>query len=161
MCEIVLELGVDVPPRAAPADGTQAARFVRAAMPAFVVLDDRGLRLPPPPGLIRDLNAANAATEGLVVEPGVVGGHRLRLADLRTVLRIRDMFAGEATARATAGDPLDALARLIRTLTARAVPLPAGTRVSTGSLGPTRHLIAGEDAVLRIDGLGEVAVAVV
>ncbi len=157
MCEIVLELGVDVPPRAAPADGTQAAGFVRAAMPAFVVLDDRGLRLPPPPGLIRDLIAANAATEGLVVEPGVVGGHRLRLADLRTVLRIRDMFAGEATARATAGDPLDALARLIRTLTA----LPAGTRVSTGSLGPTRHLIAGEDAVLRIDGLGEVAVAVV
>lgn len=160
-CGIVLQLGVDVPPRAAPADGAQAAHFVRAAMPAFEVLDDRGLRRPPPPALIRDVIAANAATEGLVVGPGVIGGHRLGLADLRALLRIRDMFAGEATARATAGDPLDALARLIRTLMARGVPLPAGTLVSTGSLGPTRHLIAGEDAVLRIDGLGEVAVSVV
>jgi 2-keto-4-pentenoate hydratase len=160
-CEIVLELGVAVPPGAAPADGMQAARFVRAAMPAFEVLDDRGLRLPPPPALLRDVIAANAGTAGLIVGPGVVGGHRLALADLRTVLRIRNLFAGEATARATVGDPLEALARLIRALAARGVPLPAGTLVSTGSIGPPRYLIAGEDAALRIDGLGEVAVSVV
>lgn len=108
---------------------------------------------------MEDRLAADAGNAGLVVGRPVTAWAGLGLADLRVRLLTRERFAGEDTPRATAGDPFESLAWLIRTLSARGVPLPAGTLVTTGSLGPTHFLVAGDDAVLSIDGLGEVAVA--
>lgn len=160
-CEIAIELGVDVPPGSRPVDGAQAARFVGRACPAFEIVDDRFLQYPPPPRLVLDGVACNAGNAGLIVGAGMHDTTGLDLGALRAMLRVRGGFAGESTAHETAGDPLDTLAWLIRSLSSRGVPLPAGTLVSTGSLGPTRFLEAGEDAVLSIERLGEVRVTVV
>jgi 2-oxo-3-hexenedioate decarboxylase/2-keto-4-pentenoate hydratase len=160
-CEIAFELAVDVPPGTTPSGGGQAARLVGAVMPAFEILDDRGLPYPTPARLVRDAIAANGGNAGLVVGRGTRTWDTTALADLRAQLHVRGRFAGESTARESAGDPLDALAWLVRALSARGVGLPAGTLVTTGSLGPTHFLEAGENAVLEIEGLGEVAVEVV
>ncbi len=160
-CEIVLEIGVDVPPGAAPVDGAQAAAYVRAAMPGFEVVDDRYMQYPPPARMLLHNLAANAGNAGLVVGRGVTDWRGLALADLRAECRVRGRFAGESTARETVGDPLDSLAWLIRGLSARGIRIAAGTLVATGSLGPTRFLQSGEDAEAVIEGLGAVRVAVV
>ncbi len=157
-CEIAVRLGRDLPARSAPYRAEEVAGAVESVMAAIELVDDRyaDWRQTDTPTLIADDFFA----------AGCVLGEPLPFAqapDLSTVLgvtRINDTEAGRGRGADVLGHPLNALAWLASSLSARGDGLKAGELVLTGSLVETRWLNAGDRAEIEISGLGAVRVTV-
>jgi 2-keto-4-pentenoate hydratase len=148
--EIALKLGADLPSAGAPWTRESVAPAVAGAMPAFELIEDR--------------NADYAQTEAssLIVENcwngGVVVGTAKPVSCAALVgIAGHLTIGGKTVGEGAAEDPCATLAWLANHLAERDRGLKAGMVVITGSLIPTMSIAAGQRAVFKVDGLGEIA----
>ena len=150
-CEVAVRLGQNLP---APCDRQQAAAAVAALMPAFELVDDRGADYASLYFL--GVAADNAWNAGAVLGPERPDWQSLDLENARGSMTINGQPAGEGHGRDVLGHPLDALAWLANTLSARGKELQAGMLVLTGSIVSTKFLNPGDQAAFTFNGLGEI-----
>jgi 2-keto-4-pentenoate hydratase len=156
-CEIAIEIGMDIAPKAAPFTRETIAFAVGAVMAGIEIVDDRYLdyRSLGAPTLIAD-NFFNA---GCVLGDPVEDWRRLDLALLggRTLINGRE--AGRGQGAMVLGHPLEALAWLANTR-ARGLGLRRGEFVMLGSLVETKWLSAGDSVRIEIEALGALELSV-
>ena len=150
-CEVAVRLGSSL---SAPCDRHRAAAAVAALMPAFELVDDRGADYANLYFL--GVAADNAWNAGVVLGPERPDWPALDLENARGAMTINGQPAGEGHGRDVLGHPLDALAWLANTLSARGKELQAGMLVMTGSIVSTKFLNPGDEATFTFDGLGEI-----
>jgi 2-keto-4-pentenoate hydratase len=150
-CEIAVELGADLDGRGG--FGRDAvAEAVGAVMASIEVVDDRYRDYPTigTPTLIAD-DFFNAG--GVLGDP-VRDWRRLDLANLAGRMLINDIEVGTGRGGDILGHPLEALAWLAGSMTARGRTLRAGEFVTLGSVVATKWVEAGDAVRIEIDGLG-------
>ena len=147
--EIALKLGADLPASGAPWTRDKVAPAVAGAMPAFELLEDR--------------NADYAHDRSGVADRRELlerrrGRRRAKAGIRRGAGRNtgRLTVGGKAAGEGAAEDPFATLAWLANNFAERGRDLTAGMVVITGSLIPTVSIAAGQRAVFRVEGLGEV-----
>jgi len=157
-CEIAVRLGHDLAATGAPFTAAGVAGAVESVMAAIELVDDRyaDWRKTDTPTLIAD----DFFAAGCVLGEPMPFAEAPDLATVLGVTRINDAEAGRGVGADVLGHPLNALAWLANSLTARGTMLRAGEIVLTGSLVETRWLQAGDRAEIEISGLGAVRVAV-
>lgn len=157
-CEIAVRLGRDLPARATAYRAEEVAGAIDSVMAAIELVDDRyaDWRKTDTPTLIADDFFAAGCVLG---EPRKIGAVP-DLAALVGVTTINDAEVGRGVGADVLGHPLNALAWLANSLSARGDGLKAGELVLTGSLVETRWLKAGDRAAIQISGLGGVRVTV-
>jgi len=158
--EVAFEMAADLPAADAPYTRERLAPFVRAAMPAIELADDRGAdytRLARHP---LELIADNGWNEGAVLGAPVEGWRDLDLGALRGVATINGRAVGEGVGAAALGHPLDALAWIANHLAAHGRALVFRDVVITGSLITSKAVQAGDLARFDLGALGSVELRV-
>ena len=157
--EIALRLGEDLPQGGARASWRdRVAAAVESCMAAIELLED----------LHHDYKRLSAAAmvAGNVWNAGVVIGapvsdwRRLDLAQLTARLSINGREIGTGKGGDVMGNPLNALAWLAEARAAAGTPLKRGEIVMTGSMVPIQFPSAGDRAIVEVEGLGGVELAV-
>jgi len=143
-CEIAVRIG--------------AAGKVEAVIPAIEIVDDRYVdwRQTDAPTLIADDFFAAGCVLGAPCRPVDVGD----LASLTGTMSVNGTEVGTGLGSEVMGHPLNALAWLSETLSARGRDLKEGEVVLLGSLVQTLWLKAGDRPEIAISGLGVVRVTV-
>ena len=154
-CEIAVRLGADLGPAGAPFDRVRVAAAVEAVLAAMEIVDDRyrDYRTLDVPTLIAD-DFFNA---GCVLGPPVTRWRDLDLPTLTGVTRVNGAEVGRGEGRAVMGHPFEALAWLANLRARLGLGIRAGEFVLLGSVVETRWVSAGDEAVVAIEGLGEVS----
>ena len=154
-CEIAVRLGADLGPAGAPFDRVRVAAAVEAVLAAMEIVDDRyrDYRTLDVPTLIAD-DFFNA---GCVLGPPVTRWRDLDLPTLTGVTRLNGAEVGRGEGRAVMGHPFEALAWLANLRARLGLGIRAGEFVLLGSVVETRWVSAGDEAVVAIEGLGEVS----
>jgi len=149
-CEIAVRLGRDVTGEA------DAAEAIEAYQPAIEIVDDRyaDWRTLGAPMLIADDFFAAGCVLGTAVP--VAQAPDLLAVTGRAILNGTEVASGSGAD--VLGHPHHALAWLAGHLAGQGLHLRAGDIVLTGSLVKTLWLAAGDAVVMRLEGLGEVAV---
>jgi 2-oxo-3-hexenedioate decarboxylase/2-keto-4-pentenoate hydratase len=151
--EIALRLGEDL-----PIGGTngswpdRVAGAVESCMAAIELLED----------LHHDYKRLSAAAmvagnvwnAGIVVGTPVSDWRRLDLARLTARLSINGREIGKGNGSDVMGNPLNALAWLAAARATAGTPLTCGAIVMTGSMVPIQFPLAGDRAVVEVEGLG-------
>ena len=152
-CEMAVRLARDLPgDEDAPLDPAAA---VGSCMAAIEIVEDRYVdyaTLDTPTLIADDFFAA-----GCVLAPEQPGLPPGGLADVGATMLVNGDPVGRGTGRDVLGDPLNALAWLMRSASERGAPLRAGELVLLGSLVATHWLEPGDAVLVRNDTLGEVA----
>jgi len=156
--EVAFEIGEDVPMSAAPFDSNTISAFVKTAMPAFELIEDRAADY-------SDLDAISILTDrcwcgGVVLGPPVENWQLIDLGNLDgTVTWNNELFDSGNTGNAL-GNPLNGLAWIANHLASRGGRLLAGDIVMTGSALKTRFPIAGDCCTYEVEQLGKVSLRV-
>lgn len=153
-CEIAVRLGRDLPGPDFTAEAVRDA--VADYMAAIEIVDDRyeDWRKTDTPTLIADdFFAAGCVLGAPVTDPGDP-------ADLVGVTAINGIEVGRGVGSDVMGHPLNALAWIASSLSARGTPLRAGEIVLLGSLVETKWLARGDHVAIDITGLGRVEMRV-
>jgi len=153
--EIAVRLGEDLPQGG---DRDRVAGAVECCMAAIELIEDLRYdykRLDAPA-----LVAGNAWNAGIVLGPPVADWRRLDLAALGGRLTINGREIGRGVGADALGHPLSALAWLANRRAGEGNPLRRGQVVMTGSLVATQYPVAGDHAVVTIEGLGQAEVVV-
>ncbi len=150
-----MRLGADLGPAGAPFDRVRVAAAVEAVLAAMEIVDDRyrDYRTLDVPTLIAD-DFFNA---GCVLGPPVTRWRDLDLPTLTGVTRLNGAEVGRGEGRAVMGHPFEALAWLANLRARLGLGIRAGEFVLLGSVVETRWVSAGDEAVVAIEGLGEVS----
>ncbi len=155
-CEIAVRLGRDLAPPDAPFTADSVAQAIEAYLPAIEIVDDRYADW-------RSIGAPTLVADDFFAAGCVLGAPIARSAapDLlgvvgRAVINGKDV--GRGTGADVLGHPHNALAWLANHLAARDKTLVAGQIVLTGSLVQTVWLNAGDKVLIKLEGLGSVAV---
>jgi 2-keto-4-pentenoate hydratase len=154
-CEIAMQLGADLEPRAKPYAAAEVADAVEACMASIELIEDHGCDEYKRVGG-RGLIANNAWNAGCVLGPAVT---RWRTLDLATIVG-RLAINGSEIGRGRGGDvmnghPLHALAWVANTVAQRGRPLRRGMIVQTGSVVATQWPKPGDTVTATFAGLGE------
>jgi 2-keto-4-pentenoate hydratase len=155
-CEIAVRLARDLAPSEAPFTAEWVAESIEAYHPAIEIVDDRYAKWETmgAPTLVADDFFAAGCVLGKPVA-------RTKAPDLLEVVG-RAIVNGDEVSRGTGADvlghPHHALAWLANHLAAEGRGLHAGQIVLTGSLVKTIWLKAGDSVVMKLSGLGNVAV---
>mgnify|MGYP000849782184 CR=1 FL=1 len=156
-CEIVVRIGQDLLPAAAPYTSADVAAAVEAVCPAFELVDDRAADYTVTD--ISSLVADNSWNAGLVL-----GEFREQWPDLASLVGVVSRNGTEldrGDAADVLGHPFNALLWLANHLARGERGLRRGDLVATGSIVPTRVPSEPETCVFSLDGLGEVVLEVV
>src|ERR1700730_17509905 len=155
-CEIAVRLARDLLPTEAPFTAEWVAESVEAYYPAIEIVDDRYVDW-------QTLGAPTLVADDFFAAGCVLGKPVARSAapDLLTIIGralINGNEAGQGTGADVLGHPHNALAWLANHLAADGKSLRAGEIVLTGSLVKTVWLGAGDEVMMELAGLGNVAV---
>jgi 2-keto-4-pentenoate hydratase len=150
-CELAFRIAADLPARAEPFSAAAMLAAVDAVMPAFELVDDRH-------AVYRETSALSLIVDN-AWNAGIVLGAPSDPAALPTLYGLAGslQIADQAALEGRSDNPLQALAWIANLIAARSSGLKRGMVVMTGSLIPTRPIAAGEAAVFRVEGLGEVS----
>ena len=153
-CEIVVQLGADLPHVSAPFDRARVAAAVSAVMAGMEIVDDRyeNYKALDTPTLIAD----DFFDAGCVLSAPLTDWQRLDLAAVTGVTCINGVEVGRGRGSDVLGHPFEALVWLANQLAARGRSLQAGEFVFTGSVVATQWLQAGDRVQMTIEGLGQV-----
>lgn len=159
--ECCVRLGRDLPARAAPYDLDEVAAAVDGVAPAFELIDDRHS---PYPVDVLSLTADNAWNDGVVL--GEFAPQWPNLAEAHAEAWVSEVGAaprslGRATGVEVLGHPLEPLRWLANVRSHADQGLSAGEWVMTGSWLPTLFVRPGQQVRFAVQGLGEVALALV
>jgi 2-keto-4-pentenoate hydratase len=152
-CEIAMRLDRDVPAKTGGYDREAIADFVSACHPAMELAEGRYL----------DRASRNAAEfiaddffqKAIVLGPAVTDWRAIDLAEVRGTTTVAGEIRGDGLGGEVMGHPLNALAWLADHLATRGRSLKAGDVVLTGSVVIATPIGAGEEAICRLEGLGE------
>lgn len=155
--EVALEIGVDIPLEKAPFDRKTVAPYVKAAMPALELIDDRDADY-------GDLDAKSILTDkcwcgGIVLGPPVEDWRSLDIGDLASTVTWNGAVNDRGNTGNALGHPLNGLAWIANHLAGRGGAIVAGEVVMTGSALRTQFPKVGERCVYTIEGLGPVSVS--
>ncbi len=153
--EVAFEIGADVPLNAAPFDSKSISAFVKAAMPAFELIEDRNADY-------GDLDAKSILTDrcwcgGVVLGTPVEDWHLLDLGNLNCTVRWNGEWLESGNTGNALGNPLNGLAWIANHLAGRGGKLLAGEIAMTGSALKTRFPDAGDCCTYEVDQLGKVS----
>jgi len=137
-----------------PFDPARMVAAIEYAVPALEIVDSRvaGWDIS-----IVDTIADNASSGLFVLGPERVALAGYAPVDSIMVMTINGDVVSEGTGAACLGDPLAALAWLARTALELGDPLLQGQVVLSGALGPMVPVVAGDNVVATISGLGTVS----
>ena len=158
--EVAFEVAADLPVADAPYTPSSLAPFVRAAMPAIEIADDRGADYSQLSRHPLDLIADNGWNEGAVLGAPVEGWRGIDLAALRGVATINGRVVGEGLGAAALGHPLEALAWVANHLAAHKRALVYLDVVITGSLITSKFVQPGDEVKFDLGPLGAVELTV-
>jgi 2-keto-4-pentenoate hydratase len=152
--EIAVRLGEDLPSRSSAAISwrDRAAAAVDSVMAAIELLED--LRHDYKRLSAAAMVAGNVWNAGVVVGAPVADWRRLDLARLTARLTINGREIGQGRGGDVMGNPLNALAWLAEKRAAAGTPLKRGMIVMTGSVVPIQFPVAGDRAIVEVEGLG-------
>jgi 2-keto-4-pentenoate hydratase len=155
-CEIAVRLDSDVTASDVPFTADSIAPFVDAYLPAIEIVDDRyaDWRSTDPRVLIAD----DFFAAGCVLGAPVTRSDAPDLLSVSGRAIVNGREVGRGTGADVLGHPHHALAWLANHLAARGKALRAGDIVLTGSLVKTEWLTPGDDVLMELSGLGNVAV---
>jgi 2-keto-4-pentenoate hydratase len=154
-CELAVEIGRDLPAGSTPYTAQSVAGAVKAAMPAFELIEDRHA----------DYKQCNVVT--LIADNcwngGIIVGAPVRYDGSRPLDGIEGRLAidGKVTHRGRTDGPLPTLAWIANLAAEQNRPLTAGMVVITGSVIPTLPIAAGQRFTFEIDGFGTTEVEAV
>jgi 2-keto-4-pentenoate hydratase len=151
-CEVAVVLGSDLGPRGQDFTREDVAAAVAGCRAAIEVVEDRYVdySLVDTPSLIAD----DFFNSGAVLGPLVHDFDPTRLSDVTGVMLVDGVEVGRGRGAAVMGHPLDALAWLANSASARGVTLRAGDVVLLGSLVQTHWVEPGAHVEIANDYLG-------
>jgi 2-keto-4-pentenoate hydratase len=152
-CEVAIRLAHDVPARDGGHDSRSIAAYVGACHAAMEVTEER----------YRDRTDRAAAEfiaddffqKAIVLGPEVTNWRSVDLVGARGTTLVAGKIRGEGRGGDVMGHPLNALAWLADHLATRGKHLKAGDVVLTGSVVIATPIAEGDEAICRLDGLGE------
>jgi len=153
-CEIVVRLGRDLLPRAAPYTRDEVGEAVAACMAGMEIVDARYVdysRLDTPTLIADDFFDA-----GCVLGAEVTQWQALDLSALGGVTTINGAEVGRGRGSDVMGHPFEALAWLASLMSRRGHGLRAGEFVFTGSVVETKWVAPNDHVVMDIERLGRV-----
>lgn len=156
-CEIAVRLARDLVPGEAPFTAEWVAEAIEAYIPAIEIVDDRYEKwetLGAPTLVADDFFAA-----GCVLGEAVARTSAPDLLHVTGRAIVNGKEVGRGSGADVLGHPHNALAWLANHLAAEGRGLHAGQIVLTGSLVKTVWCEAGDDVVMQLEGLGNVAVS--
>ena len=156
--EVAFEIGEDVPASSAPYDNNSIAAFVKAAMPAFELIEDREADY-------GDLDAKSILTDrcwcgGVVLGTPLENWRQIDLGNLDGAVTWNDELLETGNTGNALGHPLNGLAWIANHLASRGATLLAGEIAMTGSALKTRFPDAGDCCTYEIEQLGKVSLCV-
>ncbi len=156
--EIALQISEDVPMSATPFDSSSISAFVKAAMPAFELIEDRRADY-------SDLDARSILTDrcwcgGVVLGTPVENWQLINLGDLNVTVTWNDELLDSGNTGNALGNPLNGLAWIANHLADRGGRLLAGEFVMTGSALQTRFPAAGDCCTYEVAQLGKVSLRI-
>lgn len=158
-CEVAVRLGADLParPGGAPYARDEVAAAVAECMAAIEVVEDRyaDYGALSTPTLIAD----DFFSAGVVLGAPAPGFDPRALDAARARMLIDGVEVGAGTGADVLGHPLEALAWLASSASARGLALRAGEFVMLGSLVATNWVEAGQEVVIENEPLGAVTVS--
>jgi 2-oxo-3-hexenedioate decarboxylase/2-keto-4-pentenoate hydratase len=156
--EIAMRLDRDLGAEGAPYDRDTVAEAVGVCMAGIEIVDLRDVVYDQldAPLLIAD----NSMNQGCVIGGAVEDWRALDLGAAAGRMIINGEVVGEGHGRDALGHPLLALAWLANNLVERGRMLHAGDVVLTGSIVTTKFMVAGDEMVTTIDGLGNARLVV-
>jgi len=157
-CEVAVLLKGGLPSEKAPHDRASVAEAVGALMTAFELVDDRNADHAKMSFL--DAVGANVWNAGIVLGPQVADWRGVDLVNARGEMVVNGRLVGEGRCGDAVGHPLEAVAWLANKLAERGKSLSAGMVVITGSIATLKFLEQGDEASVRIGGLGEASLTV-
>ncbi len=161
-CEVMARLASEVPASGAPYTRESIAPFVGELIVSFEVIDTRAATVPVlgAAGLIAD----RCACEGAVLGTAVTVGDDFDFSGLGN-LAVELEWNGEIVDTGVTGNamghPLEGLAWVANHLAAQGRQLRSGDVVLTGAAFSPKPAAVGDRVTYRIEGLGEVSVAIV
>ena len=158
--EVAFQMAADLPAADAPYTRDSVAPFVRAAMPALELADDRDADYGQLARHPYELIADNCWNEGAVLGVPVEDWQAHDLAAVRGVATINGAVVGEGVGAAAMGHPLDALAWVANHLASEKRGLVFRDVVITGSLITTKTVKAGDQVKFDLGPLGSVELRV-
>ena len=158
--EVAFQMAADLPAADAPYTRASLAPFVRAAMPALELADDRGADYSQLARHPLELIADNGWNEGAVLGVPIEAWRDVDLASVRGVATINGSVVGEGVGAAALGHPLDALAWIANHLAAHGRALVFRDVVITGSLITSKFARAGDLVRFDLGALGSVELRV-
>lgn len=139
-------------PGVSPADVLYATE---AVMPCFEIVDSRirdwKIR-------IADTVADNASCGALVLGGTLVDPRGLDLATIGMTVEKNGAVVGTGAGAAALGHPANAVAWLANTLGRLGIPLKAGEVILSGALSALVPVVAGDNLVMALGGVGSVSV---
>jgi 2-keto-4-pentenoate hydratase len=150
--EIAVELGADLPPRAAGYDRGAVSAAIAAVRPAFELADDRGADYATLSAHGLQLVADNAWNEGAALGARRTDWHTLDLGEIAGVVRADGTVIGTGHGRDLMGHPLDALAWLADGLSRRGLGMQAGEVAILGSVLTSYFPQSGQRLEFALDG---------
>ncbi|MGE5270217.1 MAG: 2-keto-4-pentenoate hydratase [Thiohalocapsa sp.] len=153
--EIAVRLGADLPDGKDP---DRVAAAVDSVMAAIELLED--LRHDYQRLSAAAMVAGNVWNAGVVLGPPRADWRGLDLARLTARLTINRREIGHGRGGDIMGNPLNALAWLADKRAAQGSPLRAGQLVMTGSMVPIQFPVAGDHAIVEVQGLGQAELVV-
>lgn len=153
--EVAFEIGGDVPLSAAPFDSKSISAFVKSAMPAFELIEDRNADY-------GTLDAKSILTDrcwcgGVVLGTPVKNWQQLDLGNLNGTVHWNNELLETGNTGNALGNPLNGLAWIANHLASRGGKLLAGEIAMTGSALKTRFPNAGDCCTYEVEQLGKVS----
>ena len=152
--EVAFELAEDVPLDQAPFTRETIAPFVKAAMPALEMIDDRDADY-------ADLDAKSILADccwngGIVLGKPVYDWQSLDIGNLKSHVEWNGETVDHGNTGNALGHPLEGLAWIANHLAKRDGAMTKGQVVMTGSALKTLFPKAGDKCIYKIEGLGAV-----
>jgi len=156
--EVAFQIGETLPSADESYDAETVLPFIESAMPAFELIDDRDADYAHLDGI--SILCDRCWCNGIVLGEAVTDITHLNFSNLRSEVEWNGTVDEEGNTGWVLENPLNSIAFVANHLIALGQQLQAGEIVMTGSALKTRFPIAGDKAIYRVDGLGEVVASV-
>ena len=156
--EVAFKIGDTLPNPDTHYDAQTVRPFIESAMPAFELIDDRDADYAHLDGI--SILCDRCWCNGIVLGEALTEINDLDFANLRSEVEWNGVIDEEGNTGWVLENPLNSIAFVANHLNARGKQLRAGEIVMTGSALKTRFPVAGDHAMYRVEGLGEVVASV-
>jgi len=129
-------------------------------MTAFEVVDNRRTQGQDTQTQLLTTISSNILNAGVVLGQPVSDWQGINLPGCRGYMEINGELVGEGMGADVMGHPLEPLAWLANALADQGRELKAGMVVITGSIVSPKWLVAGDSALIEIEGLGKAELSV-